>query len=88
MSDLCSSFCCLFLMRWVPSPGAWTEGRLEVQKIVWANPVASFAVLLALPVLMFSEAKFAPVKWKLVRERGESATLRDMLTLRHIPDLR
>ena len=65
-----------------------SAGRNEFRELMLANPIATITVVLAVPVLMFSEAKFAPAKWKRVRERGESATLRDMFTLRHIPDLR
>jgi len=62
--------------------------KAAAQDWVWDHPVISVGAVITAVALMFSEAKLAPAKWKLVRERGESATFRDVLTLRHIPDLR
>ena len=64
------------------------DSTSDAQNWVWDHPILVVGGLVVAVALLFSEAKFAPAKWKRVRERGESATLRDMFTLRHIPDLR
>jgi hypothetical protein len=40
------------------------------------------------PVVMFSEKWAHPEAWRRLKQHSERATLRDMLTFRHIPDLR
>jgi len=62
--------------------------KTDVQDFAWRHPIPTIAVLVTGAALMLSEARFAPVKWKRVREAGEQTGLLGMLRFRHIPDLR
>ena len=63
-------------------------GKEDIQSLFLAYPLPTIAALLMPASLMFSESYFSKEKWQRVRERSESATLRDVLLFRHIPDLR
>jgi hypothetical protein len=63
-------------------------GSREYEALLLAHPVLMVAVFLVLPLLMFSERWAHPEVWRRLRTEAERATLRDMLLLRHIPDLR
>jgi hypothetical protein len=63
-------------------------GREGIQELFWRQPIVVLVGLLTSAALMFSEAHFSKEKWRQVRQRGESATLADLLRFRHIPYLR
>lgn len=62
--------------------------KAAAQYFVWQHPVPIVAGLVTTAALMWSEAKFAPVKWKRVREVSDQTGLLGMLRFQHIPHLR
>lgn len=63
-------------------------GSREYEALLIAHPVAVLSLVPLFPVLMFLEKWAHPAVWRRLRVEAERATLRDMLLLRHIPDLR
>jgi len=56
--------------------------------LFFSHPVPAALLVLGPAMLMFSEARFHPDTWRRLRQHGDRWTVRDMLLLRHIPDLR
>ena len=62
--------------------------KADAQNFLWKHPIPVVAAIITAAALMLSEAKFAPVKWKRVRDVSDQTGLLGMLRFRHIPDLR
>jgi len=56
--------------------------------LVSENPILTICAVLVFPTMFFIESRRDREAWRRWRERVESSSLRDMLLLRHIPDLR
>jgi hypothetical protein len=63
-------------------------GSREYEALLVAHPIAVLSLVPLFPLLMFLEKWAHPEVWRRLRTEAERATLRDMLLLRHIPDLR
>lgn len=56
--------------------------------LVSENPIFTICAVLMCPTMFFIQARRDREAWRRWRERVESSSLRDMLLLRHIPNLR
>jgi hypothetical protein len=68
--------------------GIWIGNGDRLTTLVFGYPLLTVPLALAPAMLMFSEALFHPEAWRRIRQHDGPWTVRDMLLLRHIPDLR
>src|SRR5262245_46368598 len=64
------------------------NGKAAFEDFTWTHSMLPWGMIPVAVILMSSEAKFAPAKWKRVSEASEQTGLLGMLRFRHIPDLR
>jgi hypothetical protein len=67
---------------------AFAAGGVIPQELLARNPWLLGGLMVLAPVLLFSESWFHADRWAEMKRRSARATFGDVLTFRHIPDLR